>query len=81
MDGYRERLIEEYTQVSERLTALNNTISKALEGTLPYKLNCPLEIMITQYFAMQTYLSVLEMRLKLDAAANADIEEPKEEAE
>lgn len=80
MDDYRERLMEEYTQVSERLAKLGNTIDQALEGTLPYQLHCPVEIMMTQYFAMQTYCSVLEMRIKIEGSAAAAKESTEQEA-
>ena len=71
MEDYRERLIEEYGQLSERFQKLGAFIDQALEGTLEQKLNCPIEILMTQYFAMQTYLSVLDMRIKLESAAQA----------
>lgn len=81
MDDYRERLMEEYTQLAEKFVKLGSTIDQALEGTLPYKLHCPLEIMMTQYFAMQTYLSVLDMRIKIEGSAAASEPEKEEAAE
>ena len=68
---YQDRLVEEYSQTSERYAKLGNTIDQYLDGTLPFQLDCLVEILMTQYFAMQTYLSVLEMRLKLHASMAA----------
>ena len=62
MEAYKERFIKEYTELSERITKLDNIIKKYEEGTLDFTPDCPIDLLIRQSYYMELYRKVLEER-------------------
>ena len=61
---YKERFIAEYNQVKIRWEKLNETILKALNGTLGFNLNSNIATLCYQASVMKKYLQTLENRAK-----------------
>lgn len=53
MNDYKQRMIEEYKQLAERLVKLGRLVKKHQSGTLDFKLTCPIELLEDQYCAMR----------------------------
>lgn len=62
MEDYKERYVKEYEELIVRLDKLHTIILKATAGTLPFKLNCPLELLREQERAMSDYACALIRR-------------------
>lgn len=62
MEAYKERFIKEYTELSERITKLDNIIIKYIEGTLDFTPDCPIDLLIRQSYSMGLYKRALEER-------------------
>ena len=65
MEGYKERLQEEYKELKEHTRKLKVTISKYHLGKLDFDLDCSIGLLETQLHIMEAYLAVLKERLKL----------------
>nr|DAN87202.1 MAG TPA: protein of unknown function (DUF5320) [Caudoviricetes sp.] len=65
MEGYKERLQEELSQLEERVSKLNSFIIKYSMGEIDVELDCPLWVLEIQLNAMNTYLTVLKKRIGL----------------
>ena len=63
-DDYRDRLQGEYFELLKRHNALSNMLFKYNTGTLDFKPNTPIEILKVQLRIMQSYLSILDYRIK-----------------
>lgn len=62
MEDYKERFIKEYTELSERITKLDNMIKKYEEGKLNFTPDCPIDLLIRQSYYMKFYREVLKKR-------------------
>ncbi|HHA7471571.1 TPA: hypothetical protein ACOQAR_001357 [Streptococcus pneumoniae] len=66
MSDYKQRMIEEYKQLKERINKLSLMISNYYVGTLDFKLKCPIELLETQHYTMCAYLKILEQRAEIE---------------
>ena len=74
MENYKQRMIEEYKQLAERLVKLGRLVEKHQSGTLDFKLTCPIELLEDQYCAMRLYLNILVQRATIEGIDLDDIE-------
>lgn len=65
-DDYVARFKAEYYQLNIRLEKLNTVIIKALANTLDFELNCDVELLEEQSYAMTQYLKVLKIRAEIE---------------
>ena len=65
MEEYKESLIKECNELSERITKLENTLKKYKNGELALDPNCPYELLYTQLLYMVNYQSVLKKRAEI----------------
>lgn len=61
---YKERLQGEYFELLYRHNALSNMLIKYNMGTLDFTLNTPIELLKAQLRIMESYLSILDYRIK-----------------
>lgn len=73
MNDYKQRMIEEYKQLAERLIKLGIMIEKHDSGTLDFKPMCPIELLEDQYCAMRLYLNILVQRATIEGIDLDDI--------
>ena len=73
MDNYKQRMIEEYKQLAERLLKLGIMIEKYDSGALDFNLTCPIELLEDQYCAMRLYFNVLAQRAIIEGIDLDDI--------
>lgn len=66
MEPYKERMRQEYRELKERYIKLHNMLVKAEAGTLPFELNCPVELLKEQKKHMGGYLNTLEIRAEIE---------------
>lgn len=63
---YEERLVEEYSNLLEKVSKLHVMNIKYKAGTLDFKPNCPFELLQEQERAMTKYLAILEARAEVE---------------
>ena len=63
---YKERFCAEYAQISNRLTGLQNMISKWDDGSLEFTPTCPRATYDFQIKAMREYRDILEVRAAIE---------------
>lgn len=63
-DDYRDRLHGEYLELLERCNNLRKMVFKYDRGVLDFKPNIPIEILRAQLNAMESYLYILDYRIK-----------------
>lgn len=63
-DDYRDRLHGEYFELLTRHNALANMICKYDSGTLDFTPHTPIEILKAQLGMMESYLYILDYRIK-----------------
>lgn len=61
---YKERLQGEYFELLTRRNALANMLFKFSKGTLEFTPNTPIDILKAQLRIMESYLSILDYRIK-----------------
>ena len=66
MKPYQERFINEYNELSERITKLDNMLKKYKNGELDFTPDCPYELLYTQLVYMVNYQCVLEKRAEIE---------------
>lgn len=66
MKAYKKRMIEEYRQLKERYDKLDKITVKAEAGTLGFRLNCPLVLLLDQKRCMGEYLRCLKIRAEIE---------------
>ncbi|MGL4453298.1 MAG: crAss001_48 related protein [Sarcina sp.] len=59
---YKDRFKGEYYQLEDRVIKLGNMLDKWEDGTLEFEPICEKELLKQQFFCMQKYLSILELR-------------------
>lgn len=63
---WKERLKGEYLQLKDRRNKLHITLVKNAAGTIQFKGNTPISLLIKQEEFMDAYLNILEMRAELE---------------
>ena len=66
MQHYKERLIKEYNELSERTVKLGIMLRKYEDNVLDFVPDCPFELLEAQYHTMRTYLYILEQRAEIE---------------
>lgn len=66
LPGYKRRLKIEYKQVKKRYERLKKMLAKHYAGTLEFKLNCPVGLLMDQLESMMSYLNCLEIRARIE---------------
>lgn len=66
MEDYKVRFVKEFKELDERMTKLDNMLSKYEEGTLGFTPASPISMFRAQYFAMAAYRSVLMGRAEIE---------------
>lgn len=66
MNGYKERMKEEYHQLKDRYTKLCRMVVKYEAETLDFTPNCSLDLLKAQKKAMGDYLYCLEIRAEIE---------------
>ena len=66
MEEWKERLKAEYNELKQRTLKLNNILTRHTNGTLDFELNCPVELLFSQYHIMCAYLKILENRCNIE---------------
>ena len=64
MEDWKQRMVDEYTQLRGRYERLSAMIAKYEAGTLTFTPNCPLCLLRMQADTMRKYLDILEIRGK-----------------
>ena len=65
-ENYKDRFLDEYTQLEYRICKLDEMLRKYREGTLEFETPTPYEVYNEQLVHMQHYLNVLKQRAKLE---------------
>lgn len=66
MEGYKERMKEEYQQLKERYKKLHKMIIKYEAGTLEFIPTCSIDLLKEQAKIMEKYLHILEVRAEIE---------------
>lgn len=66
MEDWKQRMVEEYTQLRGRYERLSAMIAKYESGMLSFTPNCPLCLLKMQADIMRKYLDILEVRGKIE---------------
>ena len=74
MQSYQERFLNEYVELYDKRKKLSHFIEQAINGTLDFKLNCDIELLMAQCAVMDSYLSILKLRAKQEHL-QAELEE------
>lgn len=63
---YKDRFIAEYRQTMIRASKLRDMIDRYEKGNLDFDPSCPIYLLKRQYYAMVTYLEILEKRADIE---------------
>ena len=66
MEAYKQRMIDEYNQLKERMDKLGEFLKKAKRNELAFELSCPIDLLQSQWYAIGAYLKILETRAKFE---------------
>ncbi|KGR72884.1 crAss001_48 related protein [Streptococcus phocae subsp. salmonis] len=66
MKAYQKRFIEEYNQLTERLSKLDAMLDKHAKGTLSFEPDSPIKLFHEQRRVMAQYVDILELRAKFE---------------
>lgn len=66
MKSYQKRFIEEYRQLTQRLSKLDKMLNKYVAGTLDFEPDCPIRLLQEQRRVMSEYVDILEARAKFE---------------
>lgn len=78
MEDYEVRLVEEYRELKERISKLDDAVTKYKSGELEFKPKCLGGMTVAQLYIMQDYLHVLFDRIKVMGISLDSDEEPDE---
>ncbi len=65
-EDYKQRFIQEYTELKSRYDRLANMTIKYRAGTLEFKPDCPIELLEEQQSIMGRYLRILKIRAEIE---------------
>ena len=77
-DDYKTRMVEEYHELKERISKLDDAVTKYKSGELEFKPKCLGGMTVAQLYIMQDYLHVLFDRIKVMGISLDSDEEPDE---
>lgn len=78
-DDYKTRMVEEYHELKERISKLDDAVTKYKRGELEFKPKCLGGMTVAQLYIMQDYLHVLFDRIKaMGISPESDDVEPEE---
>lgn len=63
-DDYKTRMVEEYRELKERISKLDDAVTRYKRGELEFKPKCLGGMIVAQLYIMQDYLHVLFDRIK-----------------
>ena len=66
MEDYKVRFIKEYRELKERVSKLDNMLTKYDNGTLEFTPAYSISLLKAQFFAMRAYLTILEERAVIE---------------
>ena len=59
---YKDRMCNEYHELTGRMVSLRAMLDKYAAGTLEFTPHCSYELLLSQYLVMQQYATILEQR-------------------
>lgn len=77
-DDYKTRIVEEYRELKERISKLDDAVTRYKRGELEFKPKCLGGMIVAQLYIMQDYLHVLFDRIKAMGISLDSDEEPDE---
>lgn len=78
-DDYKTRMVEEYHELKERISKLDDAVTKYKRGELEFNPKCLGGMIVAQLYIMQDYLHVLFDRIKaMGISLDSDDVEPEE---
>ena len=66
MADYKQRFIEEYRQLNDRIQKLRRMLDRHHAGTLGFTPDCPVTLLSKQLLAMIDYRNILEERAQIE---------------
>lgn len=66
MEGYKQRFINEYRELSDRRKKLASIIDRYKLGLLDFEPDCPIDLLSDQLEAMDKYSEILEARAAIE---------------
>lgn len=66
MEAYKQRMVNEYKELKERVDKLDNMLCKYSAGDLEFEPTCPNYLLEDQLEAMTEYLNILEKRAEIE---------------
>ena len=66
MEVYKQRMVNEYNELKERIDKLGFVLVKESRGGLDFELSCPVNLLKAQYNAMNSYLNILKVRAEIE---------------
>ena len=66
MTDYKQRFIEEYRQLDERIQSLQRMLDRNHAGTLGFTPDCPIELLSKQLLTMMDYSNILKERAEIE---------------
>lgn len=75
-DDYKTRMVEEYHELKERISKLDDAVTKYKRGELEFKPKCLGGMTVAQLYIMQDYLHVLFDRIKVMGISLDSDDEP-----
>lgn len=77
-DDYKTRMVEEYRELKERISRLDDAVTRYKRGELEFNPKCLGGMTVAQLYIMQDYLHVLFDRIKVMGISLDSDEEPDE---
>lgn len=77
-DDYKTRMVEEYHELKERISKLDDVVTRYKRGELEFKPKCLGGMTVAQLYIMQDYLHVLFDRIQVMGISLDSDEEPDE---
>lgn len=75
-DDYKTRMVEEYHELKERISKLDDAVTRYKRGELEFKPKCLGGMTVAQLYIMQDYLHVLFDRIKVMGISLDSDDEP-----
>lgn len=75
-DDYKTRMVEEYHELKERISKLDDAVTRYKRGELEFKPKCLGGMIVAQLYIMQDYLHVLFDRIKVMGISLDSDDEP-----
>lgn len=77
-DDYKTRMVEEYHELKDRISKLDDTVTRYKRGELEFNPKCLAGMTVAQLYIMQDYLHILFDRIKAMGISLDSDEEPNE---